>query len=442
MRDGQSDPRDEVTQTTDTPGSTRLSRRALLGAFGAGAVTVAGIGTAAAVVVNSQAEESSSDGLRYDFFGEHQSGIATPMQDQLHFAALDMTSDSRDDLISLLQQWTAAAAAMTSGTPVGHFGAVNGPYDAPPQDTGEALDLPASGLTITFGFGPTLFETADGVDRYGIADMKPSGLNALPNFPKDTINPLISGGDLCIQACANDAQVAVHAVRNLVRIAFGTATVKWSQLGFGKSSATSHDSLTPRNLFGFKDGTDNVVDADIAAVKSFVWTQPSDFPTWMVGGTYLAVRKIRMTIETWDRTSLREQEGIFGRTKLEGAPLSGGKETTAPDFTTVGSEGEPLIPVDSHVALAHPETNDGNRILRRGYNYTDGSDGLGRLDAGLIFLAFVRDLDKQFIPMQMQLSQSDRMNEYVRYIASAAFAIPPGVPATGGYIGEGLFAAV
>jgi len=133
---------------------------------------------------------------------------------------------------------------------------------------------------------------------------------------------------------------------------------------------------------------------------------------------------------------------VFGPTKLEGAPLSGGKETTALDFSAVGREGAPLIAVDSHVALAHPANNDGNRILRRGYNYTDGSDGLGRLDAGLIFLAFARDLDKQFIPIQMQLSRSDRMNEYVRYIASAAFAIPPGVPSTGGYIGEGLFAAV
>jgi deferrochelatase/peroxidase EfeB len=79
------------------------------------------------------------------------------------------------------------------------------------------------------------------------------------------------------------------------------------------------------------------------------------------------------------------------------------------------------------------------RVLRRAYNYTDGSDGLGRLDAGLFYLAFARDLDKQFIPLQMQLSRSDRMNEYVRYIASAAFAVPPGVPSAGGYIGDTLF---
>ena len=428
-----------MTTAPESSSSARLSRRALLGAFGAGAVTVAGIGTAAAVVRNAESEPESTDSLRYDFYGPHQSGITTPMQDQLHFAALDMTTDSRDALIALLQQWTAAAAAMMSGEDIGQFGAVNGPYDAPPQDTGEALDLPAAGLTITFGFGPTLFRTADGVDRFGIADQQPAGLKPLPHFPGDMTRPEISGGDLCIQACANDAQVAVHAVRNLVRLAFGTAAVRWSQLGFGKSSATSHDTPTPRNLFGFKDGTNNIVNSDTAALESFVWTQAEDPPAWMVGGTYLAVRKIRMTIETWDRTSLREQENVFGRSKLEGAPLSGGTETTTPDFKAVGREGEPLIPIDSHVALANPVNNGGVRVLRRAYNYTDGSDGLGRLDAGLFYLAFARDLDKQFIPLQMQLSRSDRMNEYVRYIASAAFAVPPGVPSAGGYIGDTLF---
>lgn len=427
-----------MTRGETTSTSPRLSRRALLGAFGAGAVTVVGIGTAAAAVRGQTADPV--DAVRYDFHGEHQSGVTTPMQDHLHFAALDLTTDSREALITLLQQWSLAADAMMSGRPVGEFGAVNGPYDAPPQDTGEALDLATSGLTITIGMGPTLFRTADGRDRFGLAARKPAGLNPLPHFPGDATIPELSGGDLCIQACADDAQVAVHAVRNLVRIAFGTAAVRWSQMGFGKSSATTHESPTPRNMFGFKDGTNNIVNTDAAALEDFVWAPAQEEPAWMAGGTYLAVRKIRMTIETWDRTSLREQEGVFGRTKLEGAPLSGGTETTVPDFTAEGREGDPLIPVDSHVALAHPTANDGHRILRRAYNYTDGSDGLGRLDAGLFFLAFQRDLDKQFIPMQMRLSRSDRMNEYVRYIASAAFAIPPGAVRPGDFVGQGLFA--
>ena len=426
---------------TSTDGAKRgYSRRALLGAIGAGAVVAAGAGAAAGAVIATREEPADPDSLSYPFYGTHQAGVTTPMQNTLHFASLDMTTDSRDALIAMLKAWTSAAAAMTQGKAVGRFGA-EGNYDAPPEDTGEALDLPPSGLTITFGFGPTLFRAADGRDRYGLAGQQPAILHQLPKFPRDTLDPAISNGDLCIQACANNPQVAVHAVRNLVRLAFGTAAVRWSQNGFGKSSLTAEGEVTPRNLMGFKDGTHNIKNDDTAVLADQVWVQPQDRPAWMDNGTYMAVRKIRMTIETWDRTSLREQEQVFGRTKLEGAPLSGGSEFTDPDFKAPGREGEPLIPIDSHVAIAHPDNNEGHRVLRRGYNYTDSSDALGRLNAGLFYIAFARDLDKQFIPMQMRLSQNDRMNEYVRYIGDAAFAVPPGVPDASHYIGQPLFEA-
>ncbi len=426
----------EVEQASPKQG---YSRRALLGAFGAGAVVVAGAGAAGAAIVTRE-EAPSPASLTYPFYGPVQQGITTPMQDTLHFASLDVTTESREALIALLKSWTLAAAAMTQGLPVGRFGA-EGMYDAPPEDTGEAVGLPPSGLTITFGFGPSLFRTVDGRDRFGLASQQPRILQQLPHFPRDMINPAISNGDLCIQACANNPQVAVHAVRNLVRLAFGTAAVRWSQNGFGKSSSTSNDTATPRNLMGFKDGTNNIKGDDTAEVDNQVWVQPTDNPAWMDDGTYMAVRKIRMTIETWDRTSLREQELVFGRSKIEGAPLSGGSEFADPNFKSLGRENEPLIPTDSHVAIAHPDNNDGHRVLRRGYNYTDSSDALGRLDAGLFFIGFARNLQTQFVPLQMRLSQNDRMNEYVRYIGDAAFAVPPGVSNANGYIGEPLFNA-
>jgi deferrochelatase/peroxidase EfeB len=159
----------------------------------------------------------------------------------------------------------------------------------------------------------------------------------------------------------------------------------------------------------------------------------------MTGGSILVARRIRMLIETWDRTSLREQENIVGRTKGVGAPLSGGDEFTEPNFALTGNDNQPLIPEVSHVKLAHPSSHGGARLLRRGYNFVDGSDDLGRLDAGLFFLAYQRDPRTHFIPIQTALARDDVMNEYLRHVASGIYAIPPGA-GPGEHIGQGLFA--
>ncbi len=244
-----------------------------------------------------------------------------------------------------------------------------------------------------------------------------------------------------MQACADDPQVAVHAIRNLSRIAFGSAALRWSQLGFGRTSSTSTAQQTPRNLFGFKDGTANLKAEQAADVDEHVWVAPGDDDRadWLAGGSYLVARRINMAIETWDRTSLREQEQLVGRDRPAGAPLSGGTEFTEPDFALEGSDGRPLIAMDSHVRLAHPAQNKGVKMLRRGYNFADGNDDLGRLDAGLFFIAYVRDPDTHYIPMQTRLSRDDGLMEYLQHTGSALFAVPPGA-ASGGYVGEPLFA--
>ncbi len=420
-----------------TPAPRRLSRRHLLGAAGAGAAVgvATGLGVARATAAAGQEAPAS-----FDFYGPHQAGIVTPAQDRLHFAAFDVTTTSRDELSRLLRAWTVAAAQLTRGRPLGADTPV--PYDSPPIDTGEALGLPPSRLTLTFGFGPTLFRTGDGVDRFGIAERRPAALAELPHFPADNLDPARSGGDLCVQACADDPQVAVHAIRNLSRLAFGTAAMRWSQLGFGRTSSTSTTQQTPRNLFGFKDGTANIKAEESGEVDRHVWVAPRDDlgAEWLTGGSYLVARRISMHIEPWDRTSLREQEAIVGRDRTAGAPLSGGNEFTEPDFTLTGRGGLPLIATDSHVRLAHPSQNDGARMLRRGYNFTDGTDELGRLDAGLFFLAYVRNPVTQYVPMQNSLSRDDAMMEYLEHTGSALFAIPPGVAASGHSVGDGLFA--
>ena len=394
-----------------------------------------GAGAAVAVERALDAEPSAT----YPFYGAHQSGITTPAQDRLHFAAFDVAPGlDRAGLVDLLQDWTTAAARMTQGRPAGKYGPANGPADAPPDDTGEALDLPPGGLTLTFGFGPALFTTEDGRDRFGIASRRPAALVDLPRFRGDALQDAYVGGDLCVQACSDDPQVAVHAIRNLSRIAFGRASIRWSQLGFGRTSSTSRSQTTPRNLFGFKDGTANITSEDTGAVSEQVWAGAGDGADWMTGGSYLVARKIRMVIETWDRQQLGEQERIIGRTKGSGAPLSGGGEFTEPDFLAVSSAGGTAIDPDSHVRLAHPSTNDGARLLRRGYNFVDGNDELGRLNAGLFFLAFQRDPRKQFIPIQQRLARNDAMNEYVSHVGSAIFAVPPGARA-GSFVGATLF---
>lgn len=416
--------------------SARVSRRALLGG---GGVAVAGVAGGFAAGRAGAGESESTTVESYAFRGEHQAGIVTPAQDRLHFAALDVTTDSREELVALLREWTEAAERMTRGEDAGPEGAVGGSYLLPPDDTGEAIGLPASGLTVTFGLGPGLFRDAGGRDRFGIADRQPEALRDLPHFPGDALDPRRSGGDLCIQACAQDPQVAVHAVRNLVRIGFGRVSVRWSQLGFGRTSTTSTSQDTPRNLFGFKDGTANVKAEEPESLAEHVWVGPDDDPAagWLAGGSYLAARRINMTIEVWDRQPLGDQEAFIGRTKGTGAPLSGGSEHTEPDFEMPGSNDTTVIAPDAHVRVVHPDMHSGARMLRRGYNFVDGSNDLGGLDAGLFFIAFVRDPRTGFIPVQNAMAKQDSLMEYLRFTGSALFAVPPGV-GEGEYVGQTL----
>ncbi|MCV2464422.1 iron uptake transporter deferrochelatase/peroxidase subunit, partial [Streptomyces sp. ICN988] len=403
------------------------SRRALIGWGGAGLALGAAAAAGGAVAMDRTGDDvdpaGADAGSAVPFHGAHQAGIATPVQDRLHFAAFDVTTEDRAAFVALLKEWTAAARAMTAGHAVGE-GAYGGLPEAPPDDTGEALGLKPSRLTLTIGFGPSLFT------KFGLADRRPEALADLPKFPGDNLDKARSGGDLCVQACADDPQVAVHAIRNLARIGFGKVVVRWSQLGFGKTSSTTPDQQTPRNLLGFKDGTRNIAGTEKDRLDKFVWAAEKDGPAWMAGGSYLVARRIRMHIETWDRASLQEQEDVFGRDKGEGAPVGRAKERDEPFLKAMKP--------DAHVRLAHPDSNGGATLLRRGYSFTDGTDGLGRLDAGLFFLAYQRDVRTGFIRVQRNLA-TDALNEYIQHVGSAVFAVPPGVRDADDWWGSTLF---
>ena len=261
-----------------------ISRRGLLGAAGA-AVATGVAGYAAHSTLAGEESHAADNTGPVEFHGKHQAGIVTPAQDRLHFATFDVSTNKRDAVISLLKEWTAAAALITAGRDIGQYGAVSGPGEAPPEDTGEAVGLPPARLTLTIGFGPSFFVDAKGNDRFGLKGKRPAALVDLPHFIGDNLDPNRSGGDIAVQACSDYPQVAVHAIRNLARIGFGTTTVRYSQLGFGRTSSTSRAQTTPRNLFGFKDGTNNLKLEDTAKLEQQLWVQPEDGPDWMVGGS-------------------------------------------------------------------------------------------------------------------------------------------------------------
>jgi deferrochelatase/peroxidase EfeB len=413
----------------------------LLGRFGAAGAGIALAGGTAfgsldpVLAPPASADPSGSAGTggpnrTYPFYGQHQAGIVTPAQDRLAFAAMSMLpGTSRGDVRSLLRDWTVAAERMTRGRLVGEDTDLNDP----PLDTGEAIGSPVGGLTITIGYGPSLFD-----DRFGLAGKKPSLLVDLPALPNENLDPTYTGGDLCIQACSDDPLVAFHAVRNLARLGLGVVDYDWMELGFGRTSTTSTGEKTPRNLLGFKDGTRNIKAQQTDLVDEYVWTGDETDQPWMRGGSYLVARRIQIFIENWDRDYLGDQQNVIGRAKVTGGPLTGGSEFTTPKFHKKNDQGQLVIPANAHIRLASHEENDGTRILRRGYSFTDGIDPVrGTLFGGLFFIAFMKR-PQQFVTLQQKLGMSDALNEYIQHIGSGLFAVPAGLR-RGQHWGDGLF---
>ena len=391
----------------------KMDRREFLKKAGIGGAGLAlGVSGASAFFANKAQEEKkiSDGGEEISFYGEHQAGITTPMQKNIYFVVLDLHSTDKEEVIQMFKDWTDYSSKLVDGELVKKDGSN---ALLPPSDTGETVGLNPYRLTLTFGV------SADFLKKIGLEKKRPKEFRDLPPFPKEQLQEKYTGGDIVIQACADDEQVAFHAVRNLVRKARNTITMKWSQSGF---AAIGDRMSTPRNLFGFKDGTANVTkEKDFDKI---IWTDSDD---WMKGGTYMAVRRIQMFLETWDRTNLQEQENTFGRYKESGAPF--GKKD---EFDEVDLD---LLPVDSHVRLAK-EVN--KPIYRRSYSYSDGIvEKTGQFDTGLLFLAFQKNPDS-FVKVQTNLGAEDKMNEYVTHIGSGLFACFAGVK-KGEYLGQKLF---
>jgi deferrochelatase/peroxidase EfeB len=409
------------------------SRRGLLA--GAGGLAAA-LGTSLAARAGASAAVALP--ATEPFWGAHQAGILTPAQGHSYFATLDLVTTKPGDIVQLLRAWTDAAARMTAGQtaapPVADL-------DAPASDSSDALGLPASRLTVTFGFGAGVFEK-DGHDRYGLAARRPAALVDLPEFNGDQLVPERTGGDLSIQACADDPQVAFHTVRQLIGLAYGTAQVRWVQTGF---LSRPTDGGTPRNLMGFKDGTHTP-----KRIDEVVWVD-TEGPAWMRGGSYLAVRRIRMALEHWDRTDVSFQEETMGRHKASGAPLGLQDEFAPLALDRMGKDENPAIADTAHVRLAAAESNGGAEILRRGYSYNDGVNFTAErwppwrqgmeYDAGLFFVCYQRDPRTGFIRIFENMAKLDMLNQFVTHTGGGLFACPAGVRA-GEFIGQRLFESV
>jgi len=404
---------------------TRATRRGLLGAT---------IGLAGAIGLPAGARAAVADD-RLPFYGAHQNGIACPQQTHTSFAAFDIISDKLADIAALMQRWTAEAARLTQGLPAAESDA----------DSGAAADLPPSRLTITFGFGQSLF-SQDGVDRFGLARFRPAAFVDLPRFVGDQLVPERTGGDLSVQACADHPQVTAHALRQLVRLAAGVASLRWAQTGF---IAGGDSGRTPRNLMGFKDGTSNVPVGDAEAMARLVWVG-EEGGAWMRGGSYVVARPTRIALEHWDRMKPGFQEQTVGRHKASGAPIGGADEFSPADLEAVDADGNPVIAENAHIRLASPLTNGGAQILRRSYSYDNGASMVAerwppwrhgvQIDAGLLFVCYQRDPRTGFIRIFDRMAKFDMMNQFVTHIGGGMFACPGGV-APGRYLAQDLFEA-
>lgn len=404
-----------------------ISRRGLLRGVG-----IAAAGVAVGSVLNSATRESTP-GVNLKtvvpFFDRYQAGVATPPPDHFILVSFDVTTSDRHALRAMLNKWTDAAEKMSRGESVGY---TENPYIAP-VDSGEAEGLSPASLTFTIGYGASLFD-----ERFGLSSRRPSGLQPIPTFVGDNLNPLESDGDIVVQICSEDPQVNFHAAHTLARLGEGVVGVRYMHIGFGRTSAVTSDQSTTRNLIGFKDGTNNLQENRVPNFERHVWVKDSN-PAWMHNGTYLVSRKIRVRLEDWSSNSLDTQEATIGRFKDSGAPLTGDREHDVPNLEALNPHRNYVIPTSAHIRVAAPSQNGGRVILRRGFGFVDGIDQkTGQIICGLHFVCFQRDPMDQFVSIQRNLATNDSLASYLSHEASVLVACPGGLK-TGEKWGSQLF---
>ncbi|MEU6069489.1 MULTISPECIES: iron uptake transporter deferrochelatase/peroxidase subunit [Streptomyces] len=400
-----------------------ISRRKLLGTAGATGLVLGAAGGAVGYgAAPAQATPLTSVGSgRAMFHGKHQPGITEGLQARGHLVAFDLAAGAgRKEAAALLRRWSATTERLMAGEAAAH------------DDTDVARDAGPSSLTITFGFGNSFFA------RTGLDKQRPVSLDPLPDFSSDHLDKTRSNGDLWVQIGADDALVAFHALRAIQQEAGGAARIRWQMNGFNRTPGATAHPMTARNLMGQIDGTRNPKPADADFDKRiFVPASGSNDPAWMANGSYAVVRRIRMLLDDWEKLSAKAQEDVIGRRKSDGAPLSGGTETTAMDLEKADAHGNYVVPGNAHARITRPDQNGGAAMLRRPFSYHDGFDADGVPDAGLLFVCWQADPLRGFVPVQRKLDRGDALSKYIRHEASGLFAVPGGA-ARGEYVGQRL----
>ena len=367
---------------------------------------------------------------RFPLEGAHQIGITTPAQEHAIVAAFDSVAPDTAALQAMFRTLTTTVRDLLAGTPAPDLD----PLLPPADNLIVGVEPAADDVTITVGVGASLFD-----DRYGLGAVKPKQLVKMPTFPNDKPDVNRLHGDLVIQICAGTPEMCNHVLRRVMRATRDSLVVKWLMPGFNTPNKLGPGRATGRNMLGFKDGTANLNSGDDALMEDLVWVSAgADEPAWTAGGTYQVVRLIRNRVEFWDRTALRTQETIIGRTKATGAPLGMKDEADLPDFST-DPEGK-AFRLDGHIRLANPRTaaTERNLLLRRGFNYANGFTKDGHLDQGLLFVCFQRSLADGFIAVQERLN-GEALEEYITPIGGGFFFVPAGRRAAGEPFAATLF---
>ena len=415
-------PPGEAVSENASPGE-GVSRRRLLATAGAtGLVLGAAGGAVGYAAAPAGATPLTSLGAdRAMFHGKHQPGITEGLQARGHLVAFDLAAGaSRKEAAALLRRWSTTAQRLMAGEA------------AAQDDTEVARDAGPSSLTITFGFGNSFFA------RTGLEKQRPASLDPLPDFSSDQLDKARSNGDLWVQIGADDALVAFHALRTIQKDAGSAAKVRWQMNGFNRTPGATARPMTARNLMGQLDGTRNPKPTESDFDKRiFVPASGSADPAWMANGSYAVVRRIRMLLDDWEKLSTGAQENVVGRRKSNGAPLSGGGETTAMDLEKTDAKGALVVPINAHARIARPDQNGGAAMLRRPFSYHDGIAADGTPDAGLLFVCWQADPLRGFVTVQRKLDRGDALSTYIRHEASGLFAVPGGA-AEGEYVGQRL----